>query len=83
MEKEQEKNQNRMQEIAVLISEEEHSEGDVRTFMEEIKRYAAITELDETVLNRLINRILIGEPEKVDGIMTQEVRIVYNFVGEL
>ena len=83
MEKEQEKNQNRMQEIAALISKEEHSEGDVRTFMEEIKRYAAITELDEVVLNRLINRILIGKPEKMDGVKTQEVRIVYNFVGEI
>ena len=83
MEKEQESNQNRMQEIAALISKEEHSEGDVRTFVEEIKRYAAITELDETVLNRLINCILIGEPKKVDGVKTQEVRIVYNFVGEL
>lgn len=83
MEKEQEKNQNRMQEIAAVISEEEHSEGDVWTFIEEIKRYAAITELDETVLNRLINRILIGKPEKIDGVRTQEVRIAYNFVGEL
>ncbi len=72
-----------MQEIAALISEEEYSEGDVRTFMEEIKRYAAITELDEAVLNRLINRILIGELKKIDGVKTQEVRIVYNFVGEL
>ncbi len=83
MEKEQESNQNRMQEIAALISEEEHSEGDVQMFMGEIRRYAAITELDETVLNRLINRILIGEPKKVDGVKTHEVRIVYNFVGEL
>jgi len=83
MEREQESNQIRMQEIAVLISEEEHSEGDVQKFMGEIRRYAAITELDETVLNRLINRILIGEPKKVEGVKTQEVRIVYNFVGEL
>ncbi len=52
-------------------------------FMGEIRRYAAITELDETVLNRLINCILMGEPKKVDGIRTQEVRIVYNFVEEL
>ena len=83
MEKEQEDNQSRMQEIAALISEGEHSEGDVERFMGEIRCYAAITELDETVLNRLINRILIGEPKKVDGVRTQEVRIVYNFVGEL
>lgn len=83
MEKEQENNQYHMQEIAALISEEEHSEGDVQMFMGEIRRYATITELDETVLNRLINRILIGEPKKIDGVKTQEVRIVYNFVGEL
>ncbi len=83
MEKEQESNRKRMQEIEALISEEEHSEGDVQMFMGEIKRYVAITELDETVLNRLTNHILVGEPEKVDGVKKQEVRIVYNFVGEL
>ncbi len=70
-------------EIAAVISEEEHSEGDVQMFVGEIRRYAAVTELDETVLNRLINRILIGELKKVDGVKTQEVQIVYNFVGEL
>ena len=42
MEKEQEKKQNHMQEIAAIISEKEHLEGNVRIFMEEIKRYAAI-----------------------------------------
>ncbi len=52
-------------------------------FMGEIKRYAAITEPDEAVLNRLISRIRIGEPEKVDGVRTWEVRIVYDFVEEL
>ena len=34
-------------------------------------------------LNRLISRILIGEVKKVDGQKVQEVRIVYNFVGEI
>jgi len=33
MEKKQESNQNCMQEIAAIISEEEHSEGDVQMFM--------------------------------------------------
>ena len=42
-----------------------------------------IQELDESVLNRLISKILIGEVKKVDGQKVQEVRIVYNFVGEI
>lgn len=46
-------------------------------------QYSTIQELDETVLNRLISQILVGEVKKVDGKKTQEVRIVYNFVGEI
>ena len=53
------------------------------TFIREIRQYATIQELDETVLNRLISRILVGEVRKVDGQKVQEVRIVYNFVGEI
>ena len=70
-----------MQEIATLISEEEHSEGDVQMFMGEIRRYAAITELDETVLNRLINRILIGEPKNVDGVKHRKYGLYIILLG--
>ena len=28
-------------------------------------------------------KILVGEVEKIDGQKVQEVRIVYNFVGEI
>ena len=58
-------------------------ESEVRTFIKEIRRYAAIEELDEAVLNRLISRILIGEIKKIEGQRTQEVKIIYNFVGEM
>ena len=45
--------------------------------------YKRQEELDEAVLNRLISKILIGEVKKVDGQKVQEVKIVYNFVGEI
>lgn len=51
--------------------------------MNEIKQYATIHELNEMVLNRLIRRIEIGDVVKMDGQKTQEVRIIYNFVGEV
>lgn len=56
-------------------------ESEVRTVIREILQYVTIQELDETVLNRLINRILVGEVKKIDGQKIQKVRIVYNFVG--
>lgn len=39
-------------------------ESEVRTVIREILQYVTIQELDETVLNRLINRILVGEVKK-------------------
>ena len=83
MEQEQEENQSRLQELMRMLQQSDAQESEVRTFIREIRQYATIQELDETVLNRLINRILVGEVEKVDGQKVQEVRIVYNFVGEI
>ena len=83
LEQEQEANQKRLHVLAVMQSRADAQESEVRTFIKEIRRYAAIAELDESVLNRLISKILIGEIKKVDGQKVQEVRIGYNFVGEI
>ncbi|HAK17383.1 MAG TPA: resolvase [Lachnospiraceae bacterium] len=83
MEQEQQANQNRLRDLAQLMRQSESQETDVRTFIQEIRQYAAIQELDEVVLHRLISRILIGEVQKVDGQKRQEVKIIYNFVGEI
>ena len=55
----------------------------MRRFIGEIREYASITELDEAILNRLIEKIVISEVEFVAGEKVQKVRIIYNFVGEL
>ena len=83
LEQEQEANQKRLHDLALMKSRADAQESEVRTFIKEIRRYAAIEELDEAVLNRLISKILIGEVKKVDGQKVQEVKIVYNFVGEI
>ena len=83
MEQEQEENQCRLQELMRMLQQSDAQESEVRTFIREIRQYATIQELDETVLNRLISRILVGEVKKVDGQKVQKVRIVYNFVGDV
>ena len=83
MEQEQEENQCRLQELLRMLQQSDAQGSEVRTFIREIRQYAIIQELDETVLNRLISKILVGEVKKVDGKKTQEVRIVYNFAGEV
>ena len=83
LEQEQEANQKRLHDLAVMQSRADGQESEVRTFIKEIRRYAAMEELDESILNRLISKILIGEVKKVDGQKVQEVKIIYNFVGEI
>lgn len=83
IEQEQEANRKRLQDLTTMMRHSDAQESEVRTFIKEIRRYATIQELDEAVLNRLVSRILVGEVKKIDGQKVQEVRIVYNFVGEI
>ena len=83
MEQEREENQRCLQELMKMLQQSDAQENEVRTFIREIRQYATIQELDETVLNRLINRILVEEVKKIDGQKIQKVKIVYNFVGEI
>lgn len=83
MEREQEENQKQLKELALSLRRSNEQESDVRTFIREIRQYATIQELDEGILNRLISRILVGEVKKIDGEKFQEIKIIYNFVGEI
>ena len=58
LEQEQESNQKRLHDRAVMQSRADAQESEVRTFIKEIRRYSAIEVLDEAVLNRLISKIL-------------------------
>lgn len=46
----------------------------MRRFIGEIREYASITELDETILNRLIDKIIISAVEVIDGEKVQKER---------
>lgn len=83
LETEQEQNQCRMQELTQMMRQTDGQENDVRNFIGEIRQYATVQTLDEAVLNRLIDRILIGEVRKEGKEKYQEVKIIYNFVGEI
>ena len=83
LEQEQADNKARMQAITDELRVASGADSDVRQFIGEIREYASITELDEAVLNRLIDKIIICAVEAIDGEKVQKVRIVYTFVGEI
>lgn len=83
LEQEQADNKARMQAITDELRSVSDTEDDVRRFIGEIRECASITELDETILNRLIDKIIISAVEVIGGGKVQKVRIIYNFVGEI
>ena len=52
-------------------------------FVDLIKQYADIDELSQALLNILIDRIEVHEPEDVDGELIQKLDVYYKFVGRL
>ena len=54
----------------------------VDDFLSLIRNYQGIKELDATIINALIDKILVSEREKLtDGMVRQEIKIYYKFIG--
>ena len=56
---------------------------DASRWMEVIRRYTEITALDESILFELVDRIEVGEAQKVNGQRICDVKVVYRYVGNV
>ena len=65
------------------LSQQEHQVVNVEGFLKLVRKYTEIPELNATILNEFIDRILVYAPEKIDGKRIQKITIQYNFVGEI
>jgi len=54
---------------------------DTSAWLELIREYADIKELDRVVLGELVEKITVGEAQVVDGVKNIEITIFYRFVG--
>lgn len=61
----------------------EQNMSDFDSFSAIIRKYVGIKELNPTIVNEFIKKIIVHAPEKVDGKRVQKVDIVFNFVGEI
>ena len=64
--------------VKLTAAMEREQEENQKQLKELTLQYATIQELDESILNRLISRILVGEVKKIDGEKFQEIKIIYN-----
>ena len=72
----------RLKEVTETLGDSYEKSQGVRDFLSLIRNYQGIKELDATIINALIDKILVSEREKLaDGTVRQEIKIYYKFIG--
>lgn len=61
----------------------EQTEFNVQHWIDLIKRYASFNEIDRPLVMALVDKIIVGDTHIEDGEKVRDIRIVYNFVGEV
>lgn len=63
------------------VREQLEQRQDVERWANIIQQYTKITELDESILFELVNRIEVGEPQRRGSVRIQDVKVCYRYVG--
>lgn len=69
--------------LQTQITAEKETSDNVKQFIRVVKKFTDMQELTHEVVSTLIERIEVGQAETVDGVKKQEIKIVYNFIGNI
>lgn len=82
-EAEQNELETKIAELEKIIKSNRENGENAENFVDLIKQYTDIDELTQALLNTLIDRIEVHEPEDVDGEYIQKLDVYYKFVGKI
>ena len=87
MSKSYDKEQNEIKTKITILKESINATNErttnVSDFVKIIRDIVNIETLTPEILHSMISKIFIGETVKIQGIKTQEIRIIYNLVGAI
>ena len=75
--------ENQIGELEEKIRNSKAATENVDNFVNLIKDYSLITELNSAILHTLIEKIVVHEAEVIDGEKAQKIEIYYKFVGRI
>ena len=75
--------ESRIAELENTVSNSKAAAENVDTFVNLIKDFSLITELNSAILNTLIEKIVVHEAEAIEGEKVQKIEIYYKFVGRI
>lgn len=74
------------QEIADLegwVNQQQEMNDNLDSFIALVNKYVDVTELNQTIVNEYIRKIIVHAPDKSSGHRVQKVEIVWNFLEEV
>lgn len=82
-EAEQEKLRARCETLQVQITAARATSDNAKQFIRVVRKYTGMQELTPEIVATLIDRIEIGQAQVIDGVKKQEIKIIYNFIGNI
>ena len=70
-------------ELELKLKAHMENRQDAGRWTEIIRQYTEITKLDESMLFALVDRIEVGEAQKVRGVRVRDVKVSYRYVGNV
>ena len=67
------------EELNSAIQQTEQKTANAEQFVKVVRKYTEISELTPEIMHEFIEKIVVHEPEKVDGKRTQQIDIFYRF----
>lgn len=64
------------------IGQSEETAINTELFVQEVKQFFDMTELDKEMLHRLVKKVTVGNKYKKDGKKRQDITIEYRFIGQ-
>jgi hypothetical protein len=82
-EAEQETLREKCKTLQAQISAARTTSDNAKQFIRVVRRFTEMQELTPEIVATLIERVEVGQAQKVDGVKKQEIKIIYNFIGNI
>jgi hypothetical protein len=82
-ETEQETLRSKCEALQVQITAARTTSDNAKQFIRVVRKFTEMQELTPEIVATLIERVEVGQAQKVDGVKKQEIKIIYNFIGNI
>ncbi len=82
-EQEQQRLRDRCIQLKQNIDQQVEKSESAERFLSLVRRYTDIRELTHEIVSAFLEKIIVGPLERIDGKKHQEIRIIYNIIGEM